>query len=93
MEFNTNNVHEVITEVLGEDVSQEYSAARQRKSKTLRLMLQYFREEKQQARQVVGLNIVNVDNIRDLASHFRLKFIPENFLLGILLDEGLYKRG
>jgi hypothetical protein len=50
MEFNTKKIHEVITEVLGDDVSPddyEYSIARQRalewtkswKSKTLQLML------------------------------------------------------
>ena len=35
-----------------------------------------------EVRASVGLNIVNVDNIRDLASHFRLKFIPGVYFIG-----------
>ena len=39
----------------------------------------YVREEKDLARGIVGINIINVTNVRDLAGHFRQKFTPEKF--------------
>jgi hypothetical protein len=45
----------------------------------IRICANWNSNTSERKRQVVGLNIVNVDNIRDLASHFRYKFIPENF--------------